>query len=85
MKNSSDVHHVPKCNTINLTIWLDWSQQYIDPQIDRKCITFLIKNDPISSHASPSLSLYFLSLMHCFISFCFVLGICFVSHLKVFN
>ena len=84
MKNSSDVHHVPKCNTINLTIWLDWSQQYIDPQIDRKCITFLIKNDPISSHASLSHS-FFLSLMHCFISFCFVLGICFVSHLKVFN
>ena len=57
MKNSSDAHHVPKCNTINLTIWLDWSQQYIDPQIDRKCITFLIKNDPISSHASLCLSL----------------------------
>ena len=47
MKNSSDVHHVPKCNAINLTIWLDWSRQYIDPQIDRKCITFLIDKDII--------------------------------------
>ena len=70
MKNSSDVHHVPKCNTINLTIWLDWSQQYIDPQIDRKCITFLIKNDPISSHASLSHS--FSSLL-CTVLLVFVL------------
>ena len=72
MKNSSDVHHVPKCNTINLTIWLDWSQQYIDPQIDRKCITFLIKNDPISSHASLSLSLSTSSLL-CTVLLVFVL------------
>ena len=72
MKNSSDVHHVPKCNTINLTIWLDWSRQYIDPQIDRKCITFLIKNDPISSHASLYLSLSTSSLL-CTVLLVFVL------------